>query len=113
MTRPPEDKDGIPIAGAYSTGDTLYIPTEYSGKVKITYKPSPAKITDEDMAAEIDIPKSLEHLLPILTASYLWLDDDAEKAEYYAAIYRSEANRITLTSRKSIDTSYNDVTGWA
>lgn len=111
--KPVTDKNGKPIEGAHTVGDSLYLPFGYSGEVLVTYKPQPKPISTSDLSEEIDIPPSLEHLLPILTASYLWLDDDPEKAEYYAAIYRSEAARLTVTSRHSVSGEFSDVTGWA
>ena len=113
MTEPPTDSCGKTIKGAHTVGDSLYLPFEYSGKVLITYKRLPTPISTSDLSEAIDIPRSLEHLLPILTASYMWLDDDPEKAEYYAAIYRNEAARLTVTSRKSRSAEYCDVSGWA
>lgn len=113
MTKPPTDKDGRVIEGAHVLGDTLYIPHGYSGEVFVTYIPCPPTVDFSAPAAEIDIPKALKHLLPILTASYLWLDDDPDKAEYYASIYKSEAARLTFFSKKSVSEKYTDVTGWA
>lgn len=113
MTRLPINERGEAIEGAHAVGDVLYLPFGYCGEVLVTYKPLPTPISSSDLSQEIDIPRSFEHLLPILTASYLWLDDDPEKAEYYATIYKSEAARLTVTSHKSIDSAYSDVTGWA
>ena len=113
VTGIPTDSRGRRIEGAYTVGNTLYLPREFSGEALITYKPHPSPITSTDPNKAVDIPKPLAHLLPILTASYLWLDDDPEKAEYYAAIYRSEASRISYSARRSTCAGYSDVTGWA
>ena len=113
MTRVPTDTGGQSIDKAYSIGNTLYLPTSFNGEALITYKPHPLPIDSEDPDAQIAISGALAHLLPILTASYLWLDDDPEKAEYYAAIYRSEASRISYSARRSTSAEYSDVTGWA
>ena len=109
----PTDNKGNTIPKASISGNVLEIPFGWSGEIIIRYKPAPPALSINELNAEFSLPLSSEPLLPILTASYLWLDDDAEKAEYYASIYRTEMNRIILNCPKNINTGYEDVTGWA
>lgn len=48
--------------------------------------------TDED--DDMNIPRILEPLVPLLTAHYVWLDDDLTKATYYYNEYDSLKNEI-------------------
>ena len=76
----PHDSNGEPIKGAAVVGSKMKIPISYSGKVRLEYKRGAVKISgfgEED----ISLPEGCEHLLPLLTAAYVWLDDDPEKAE--------------------------------
>ena len=65
------------------------------------------------MDSEVDIPREIEHLVPLLTAAYVWLDDDEEKASYYMAIYRENLASLKLYSTSCKNNSYVDLTGWA
>ena len=113
VTRAPENKDGIALPKSSIVGGTLRVPYSYSGEIFVYYKPTHTSLLLSDAEKEIELPAMTEHLLPILTASYLWLDDDPEKAEYYASVYRTEANRLLVTQPKSMSVEYKDVLGWA
>ena len=108
----PTDKWGKPITGAEIRGSYLTLPADYSGEVLFTYKRQPAPIKSGYMNEEIDISAECEHLLPLLTAAYLWLDDDGEKAQYYMSLYREAMDRIKRYDAASTDTSFNDVLRW-
>ena len=112
-TSVPTDKNGDYIAGSYINGNILSIPFGFSGEIFISYKPAVSEISINDPERKINIPSFAEHLLSLLTASYFWLDDDPEKADYYASVYRSELNRILATQPKGIGNDYKDVLGWA
>jgi len=94
-------------------GHVLRLPSEICGRIYVPYRRIPRAFGKDDGAKTIDIPKYAEHLLPILTAAYLWLDDDAEKAEYYMSIYKSEVREVSRTLKTGADNTYSDVTGWA
>lgn len=112
-TKIPTDPYGRSIEGATVSGDLLKLPSDYSGEIIIHYKRVPKKISVDNADGEIDIPRSCEHLLPLLTASYIWLDDDPDKAQYYMSIYREEMARIRRYVSSQFDNEYRDVTGWA
>ena len=112
-TAPPEDKNGNVIEGGVIGGERLSLPFRWSGEVFIRYKSAPAPLSLSYADAKIDIPSYAEHLLPLLTASYVWLDDDFEKADYYAALYRSELNAILFNAPRGINSKFKDVLGWA
>ncbi|MBQ9070995.1 MAG: hypothetical protein IJY23_06600 [Clostridia bacterium] len=112
-TNAPTDASGKAIPGAAVLGDTLILPEDFSGEVTVYYKPSPNTIGVDDLNYSIDMPKLFEPLLPLLTAAYLWLDDDEEKSQYYMNIYKDEAAKIRLTLMRAHNSSYTDTTGWA
>ena len=62
---------------------------------------------------ELDIPKELESLVPLLAAAYVWLDDDADKAQYYMSLYRDGMSAVKLYTRRAVDTGFENATGWA
>ena len=113
VTRAPVDKDGIALLASSIVGGALRVPYSWSGEIFVYYKPIHTSLLLSDAENEIELPAMTEHLLPILTASYLWLDDDPEKAEYYASVYRAEANRLLVTLPKGVSVEYKDVLGWA
>ena len=109
----PTDETGETIAGAYFRDDTLFIPTDYEGEIHLTYRRVPREILADAPNAAIDLAPALIHLLPLLTAAYLWLDDDAGKAQFYMQMYM-EGMRDVRTSRQSaLDTQIADTHQWA
>ena len=88
----------------------LYLPFLLDGEVEVEYYRTPALPAAKD--APLDIPRGTEHLLAFLVASFIWLDDDAEKAQYYMALYRDGIAAINARSRLERHAEY--VTdGWA
>ena len=65
------------------------------------------------IVSALDIPSELEHLVALVTASYVWLDDDPEKAQYYMSLYREGMSALKIYTRRAVDTAFTDATGWA
>ena len=96
-----------------SIGNTVQVPViNYDGEVTVLYKRTPQTLTN-DIDQIIDIPDEYQHLLALLTAAYIWLDDDPTKAQYYMSLYREGMLAIRLYSRNPSNCEYHDVTGWA
>ncbi len=108
----PEDTHGRKIEGAVLRGESLLLPRDFCGELVLTYFRTPRKITSEDTDTPIDVSEEMATLLPLLTASFLWLDDDADKAQYYMALYREALSGILRYSKVQIDTGYT-TNGWA
>ena len=108
----PKDAFGEDIAGASVISDIMRIPFDYSGKIILPYKSAPREASG-NIDEALDIPKGCEHLLPLLTASYVWLDDAPEKAQYYMALYREGMAAVKVYSRPAAGAWFQDVTGWA
>ena len=60
----------------------------------------------------IDLDEELSTLLPLLVASYIWLDDDADRAEYYMTLYRARAAEVAALERNHAPVNMKDVYGW-
>ena len=112
FSRPPEDGFGNPLSGAVISGDEIRIPSSYSGGVTLFYNRLPREISKDAPESDIDIPEKLSHLLPLLTASSLWLDDEPERAVYYADAYREGMAKVKRLSSSQIDRSVKDLLRW-
>ena len=113
-TGAPRDSLGKEISGAYFEKDCLVMPIGFFGNSVISYKSSPPEISlDTEYDDIIPITSAAEHLLPLLTAAYFWLDDDEEKSSYYMALYNEGARKLQRTLFRGNTSSYVDVTGWA
>ncbi len=108
----PTDSDGREIKGAVISDGRLTLPAEYSGTVRLIYRRLPRKISSAD-TADIDLPEEYSHLLPLLVASYVWLDREPELASHYRERYCAEAERLKKESRLSVGSVYNNINGWA
>ena len=112
FTSVPKDEYGNTIEGASAFAGKIRIPAAYSGKIRVEYKKSPEKLSGNP-DQELLLPDGCEHLLPLLVAAYIWLDDDAEKAQYYMALYREAMAAVKFYDRTMADSTYRDVNGWA
>ena len=109
----PTDEYGNEIKGARILDDRLIIPYDYSGTVCLRYRKAPPRISLDSPSEKIPIPKDVEHLPALLTASYIWLDDDAEKAAHYLSLYREGMAAAKVYGARSSSPSYEDVLRWA
>ena len=70
---------------------------DYKGSFRVYYYKEPTKVTTEtDDSFVFDIPLGVHHLIPLLAAYYLWLDDDERKATMYKNDY-DDARMIALS----------------
>ena len=109
----PADAYGKKITGASVSSGTLYIPYSYVGEVVIEYRKRAPEVSINTPDTELNIPIELVSLVPLLTAAYVWLDDDAEKAQYYMSLYRDGMSAVKLYTRRAVETEFTDATGWA
>lgn len=112
FVKPPMDSDGNVISGSSVRGTKISIPESYFGKIILVYKRAPEEVginPDE----EILLPEGCEHLLPLLVAAYVWLDDDADKSQYYMSLYREAMASVKYYDRTQINTGYRETNGWA
>ena len=100
------------VTSIIASDGILYVPRDFAGKIIISYQRSPEAALAYEPDIRLDVPRELEHILPLLVASFLWLDDDEAKAQYYLALYRDLMNTVRRYGNRSIDTTYYG-NGWA
>ena len=112
---PATDRYGNIIEGARLHDGRLQISSKFRGEVHLTYRRLPDVIIEEEEKYEtdIDIPDEYLYVFPLLVASYIWLDTDSTKANYYKSRYDETLSIIDSTSYEEIDTAYVDTNGWA
>ena len=109
---PPRDVNGDVIHGAAIETDRLTVPFDYDGEVIFTYRRTPSPVADLSEDAEIDCPAQLVHALPLITASYVLLDEDEEKAAHYLSLYKDSVSTVRRSVRSRSDATYA-TNGWA
>ena len=76
-------------------GDTLVLDGTIAGTFKVFYKSAHTLITLEtDDSTEIELPAKAHILLPLLSAYYVWLEDEKSKAVDYYNQYEKLATSI-------------------
>ena len=60
----------------------------------------------------IDLNDELCAILPNLVASYIWVDDEPDKAQYYLSLYREQVAEITAREKDMRPFVYRNKTGW-
>ena len=89
----------------------FYLSDRIAGALTLTVRRTPRRF---DMGEEApDVREECAHLLPLLTASYAWLDDDREKALFYLAMYRESLARTVKNGRTAgVSGGYRTENGW-
>lgn len=109
----PRSGNGEPIADASIHGGILTLPYDYAGEVRLRYRRAPVCIRTGEATESIDVPQEAAHLLPLLTAAYLWLDDEPERSEYYMTLYRTGLSALKYAGSTTLDRRYENINGWA
>ena len=108
-----KDPSGNNIKDSAICSGRLTVPYSYEGEIVIKYRCMPVIDKDTDPDRDLEIDPECVHLLPLLVASYVWLDDDEEKATYYMSLYREGMTALKLYSPRCVNNEYADVTRWA
>ena len=94
----------------------ICIPASASGVFDICYNRKPKNITLDDIPngdnVNIDLGAELCAILPNLVASYIWVEDEPEKAQYYLSLYREQVAEITAQKKDLRPMVYRNKTGW-
>ena len=106
------DSSGAPIRSAILSDGKITLPSDYSGEINLTYRRLPRLPTLTEPDAQIDVPREYEPLLPLLTAFYVLLDDEDEKAEIYKKAYTEALGCIKGAKYSASGLGYKDVNGW-
>ena len=108
----PTDSSGKAIKSAYVRENYLYLPSGFRGEIRLSYRCTAPVLSIFSPDTPINIPRDTEPLVSLLTASFMWLDDDSEKAEYYMALYRDGMKGVLRYHTREISTNYL-TNGWA
>lgn len=75
-------------------GSTLCFLRDIGSPVTVHYIRRARTLTRDTLDEPLDVHPMAESLLPLLCASYLWLDDRGELATQYLALYHTEAEEL-------------------
>lgn len=80
---------------------TLVVPGNVQGTFRVLYraKPTPYGPGMDDVEIPLE-PITHDDLLPLLTAYFVWLDDDVTKASQYYNLYETELSNILSELKK-------------
>lgn len=109
----PHDCRGKPVSCISMEDGKIVLPEGTCGEIYLTYRRSPAPISEKLPDAKIDIDCQYSHLLSLLTASFLCLECEPQTAEYYMSLYRDAISEVKRQHIRSVDNLYCDVVGWA
>lgn len=97
-------------------GRTILLPYNDRGLYKVIYNRRPAAIVDSGDITEdltpIDIDEDLCALMPLLIASFVWVEDEPEMAQYYLSLYRERAVEIERRLKNDTPVAMKSVNGW-
>lgn len=106
------DESGLPIKNANLSDGAITLNSDFSGEVSFIYRRLPVMPTLTEPDSPIDIPAEYEALLPLLTASYVLLDEESEMAQIYKSAYTEAIESIKNNRYSLCGTGYADVNGW-
>ena len=106
----PTRSDGTEMQDARYIGDELILPKGFEGKINIPYYRAPISPVNATENCELDIPVGCAHLVALLSAYYLIIEDAPELAEAYLGEYESAPKPTDKFRRRSAVWESN---GWA
>ena len=108
-----EDKNYTKLVDGYEIeSDTLLLPYSAQGVYRVSYKRKPKQVETLDQSMPIDLDDELCTLLPLLTASYIWLEDEPERSMYYKNLYNERAAEVLSFKRNFTPAKVINVNGW-
>lgn len=88
----------------------LRISRDDENKYTVFYRARPAEITRNNSEKDIEIDRESEFLIPLLTAYYVWLDADPQKAAQYRNEY--EMQKAELLKIQTLKNNKVRTNGW-
>jgi len=83
---------------------------DYAGSFRVYYEKASTEVDPETPDTFVpELPTRVHHLIPLLAAYYLWLDDDERKATQYYNMYETE---LALVLQKQNAPKMRVVTEW-
>lgn len=90
----------------------IEIPTECDGVYRVYYRAVPKNVDEDHEGDELDLEPTLHHLVPLLVAHYLWMDDEPDKAAQYKANYDEQLALWRARAKPAAQTRVINATGW-
>ena len=113
-----DDETNFRINQGYDieNGRVILLPYDMPGDYRIIYRHRPNEIIEHDYVSEddtvIDLDEDLCALLPLLIASYVWAEDEPEKANYYMSLYQLRAAEVERKIRNASPVTIRNANGW-
>ena len=119
LDTPPMDAEDLTrLDGNYRVegNRVILLPYNMRGEVRVRYKRKPRKlvygVSAKDDITEIDLDEELCSLLPLLVASYIWVEDEPNLAQYYLTLYNSRAAELEYRARNYDPVNFENIYGW-
>lgn len=97
-------------------GTNVVLSNSFSGTVRVLYnrqrKPITYTVDATKDTKDIDLDEELASLMPLLVASYVWLEDEEGKAAYYMNLYRERVADIERRNRNHNSFRVKNIYGW-
>lgn len=106
-----EDGEKKTLSDYTVDGNVLSLPRDAAGDIEIVYTTAIPRYT-ADSKDDICVPDDCIGALKLLIASYVWLDDDADLAQYYKSLYNEEIALIAAKHRDLNPVKYESVNNW-
>jgi hypothetical protein len=108
----PKWEGGNTLTDFFLEDNMLSVPREHKGDIELTYTPKIESYTVNDKDEDIDLPDEYIGALKLLIASYVWLDDNEDRAQYYKKLYNEEIALISAKHRDLNPIKYESVNNW-
>ena len=109
-------ENGVPLSSGRDyilRGGDILIPSEKADReLLLCYVVSPRRLTEDCLEEEISCREDAEHLVPLLTATILWAQDDEELSNRYHALFRNAQTELAISRAPMHFSGYRVVGGW-
>ena len=120
ISSPPiiEDEEYERLSGDYDVegGRVILLPYSVTGCFKVLYNRRPKELINNGSAQDdesvLDLDEELCSLIPVLIASYIWLEDEPDRAQYYYSLYQARAGEILARERNLSPVQMKSCNGW-
>jgi hypothetical protein len=120
LSTPPitEDEEYKRLSGDYDVegGRVILLPYSVTGCFKVLYNRRPKELINNGSAQDdeslLDLDEELCSLIPVLIASYIWLEDEPDRAQYYYSQYQARAGEILARERNLSPVQIKSCNGW-
>lgn len=112
-----ESDDNSPLCDYYDVeGNELLLSRDISGVFKVAYKRKPAYPSYTKAPSNnndpIDLDEEMCTLLPLLVASYVFLEDEPERSTYYKSLFNERVAEIQAHKRDYKVKKVINTNGW-